>query len=281
MEAHDGPYEGSTVIKRLFRSVCPPVIKDLLTWLMGRQVRWSGAFSSFAEASMGARGYNDPDILRRVEDSVRSVLAGQAAYERDGVLFHDAEVRGLCLAAIGLAALPGRPTMVVDFGGSLASTWLQHRRAISFALDWRVVEQPHFVDSGKNLFGAVLNAPRFYGSINDALNSQEEPDLVLVSAVLHYLPDPEKIIREILEARPRFILVERTPEGGSQERFCLQEVPARIYPASYPCRIFATGAIQRLMGPGYQLIATEDSLDRCNLHGVRFRAWLFVRVNNV
>ena len=278
MEETHQEIKGDWQMKELIKALCPPLLSSIRARFKGGQVRWDGNYTSFEEAAVNCSGYDDAGIVNSVANALRRVMDGSVNYERDGVCFSDHEIRGVCLAAVLLArsGSSDRP-VVVDFGGSLASSWWQHRNAIGFPCDWRVVEQPSFVAAGRELFSGHFPGIKFFHSVDEALDDHAEVGLALFSAVLHYLPDPLRMLQAVLAKRPRYLLIERTPEISGAERICIQSVPSSIYSANYPCRIFASGAIPRMVGDAYELIGSEDSLDRCNIPGVRFRAWLFRR----
>jgi putative methyltransferase (TIGR04325 family) len=127
---------------------------------------------------------------------------------------------------------------VVDFGGSLGSSYFQF---LAFApplrrLEWSVVEQPHFVACGRRDFeDDVL---KFYESVADGLR-RRPAQVLLLSSVLTYLPEPYRFLAEFMSYGFESIIVDRTLfRDGDSDRLCIQKVPAHIYPASYPAWLF-------------------------------------------
>src|SRR3546814_6742160 len=69
-------------------------------------------------------GYSESAILDRVRTATRAVVAGEAAYERDSVLFDKADYPfALITALLRAAASADMRLDVIDFGGSLGSTY--------------------------------------------------------------------------------------------------------------------------------------------------------------
>ncbi len=60
--------------------------------------------------------------------ATRKVVAGEAVYERDSVVFDHLEYAWPLLACLLQIAAERRSLRVIDFGGSLGSSWRQNRR---------------------------------------------------------------------------------------------------------------------------------------------------------
>jgi putative methyltransferase (TIGR04325 family) len=224
----------------------PPAI---LAWLR-RQAAWGwhGDLPSWAAArhASAGPGYANPDIATQVEQAVREVLAGRAAFERDGIAFAEPEVRWPCLASLlRIHAAYGR-LRVLDLGGSLATVWLQHRAWLpSAGLRWCVVEQPGFVAAGRRLFPE--HPPEFRDDLLAAL-ADGPWDVVLISNALQYLDEPESVLARIAATGvPHLLLDCLAVTARDRDRITVQRVPEHIYRATYPCRFFAETRIDRLL----------------------------------
>ena len=100
---------------------------------------------------------------------------------------------------------------IIDFGGSLGSTYYQNRLFLDSLkhLQWNIVEQPSFVQKGQQSFES--DSLRFYQSIEECLqSSQKELQVILLSSVLQYLERPYSLLMEIIERKIRYIIVNRT-----------------------------------------------------------------------
>jgi putative methyltransferase (TIGR04325 family) len=184
-------------------------------------------------------GYNAPEILSKVLAAAKAVRDGKRAFERDSVAFPNPECDLPLLAALEHVALArGGNMRVLDFGGSLGSTWFQLRPFLPpvAELAWDVVEQPDFVRAGQqHLTSGMLH---FFPTIAAARDAHEH-DVCLLSTVVQYLEKPHEFIDEILRESFPFLLLNNLPlQAQLQDRVTVQHVPPEIYPASYPVWFF-------------------------------------------
>ncbi len=240
-------------------------------------VRMVGDYTSWDEAVRASGGYDAPQIVDTVVKATTAVLEGRAAYERDGVEFEEPEVRWPLLACLlFVAARQGGRLTVLDFGGSLASTFLQHRHLLQglSGVHWCVVEQPQFVERA-----AALPFPpevSFFTSV-EACAGRHPPDVILLSSVLQYLPAPYDTLRRLLALGAPFVLLDRTPTvTGAQDRLTIQRVPPSIYRATYPSWFLSRLKLADTFQPGHRLVAEFEALDRANIDA-RFLGMLWQR----
>lgn len=217
----------------------PPVIGRWRSAILRRQGMF-GSYASWTEAARHADGYDDTVILERVRQSLGRVRDGKAVYERDGVLFDRVHHSYPLLAGLlHAAACRSNQLDVLDFGGSLGSSYFQCRRYLSplARVSWNVVEQAGFVAVGRAEFESeVLH---FFADI-DACLATHRPNVLVLASVLQFLPDPAAIVAKLLATRFDAIVVDRTPMWHDPTRITVQHVPAEIYgrPIRYPARIF-------------------------------------------
>jgi len=262
--------------KRLARWL-PPALLDGLRARFG-SVRFSGDYASFGAAQAACAGYADERILGRVELAARAVEEGRAAFERDGVAFAEMERAWPVLASLlWMASQQQGRLHVLDFGGSLGSSYRQHRSFLGALseLRWSVVEQPHFVAAGRRRFEDA--ALRFYPDVPSCL-AVARPDVVLLSSVLQYLEHPYSVLRSLLALELEFVLVDRTPFlAASRDRLTVQRVSRRMGAASYPAWFFSRTKFLREFEGRYSLVEVFDGADRANIRS-RFEGFLFRRV---
>ena len=186
-------------------------------------------------------GYHVASIIEKTKESLLKVKNGQAVYERDSVLFSSIEYSWPVLAYLLKIALLNEGSLrVLDFGGSLGSTYYQNRYffdSIKF-LRWCIVEQTQYVKIGKEHFedGRLI----FYEDIASCLK-HEPIDVILMSGVLPVICDPHQILEQIVnEFSIGHIIIDRTPIllEGCMDRLTIQNVPEHIYKASYPAWFF-------------------------------------------
>lgn len=136
------------------------------------------------------------------------------------------------------AALSGGRLSVLDFGGSLGTTYFQLSPLLNGLkeLSWNIVEQENHVRVGmQELANEQL---RFYSKLEDV--ERWKPNVLLLSSVLQYLPDPYKELEKLLELKIPTVIVDRTPFSTSGEEYLtVQHVPKEIHEASYPVWIFS------------------------------------------
>lgn len=222
-----------------------------------RDIVFLGDYSSWVEAQTRAGGYDQPGILAKTEEAMREIVAGRAVFERDSVLLSKPEYPWPLISCLLYAAqADGNQLSVLDFGGALGSTYYQSRPFLKNIpqLSWMVVEQKHYVESGRREFskGPVT----FYQDAQSACLARK-PNFLLLSSVLPYLPDPWASLDELLALKIRFLVIDRLPLlEKERDRLTVQRVPPEIYPASYPAWFFGRSRL----------------LSICSRHGYRERA---------
>lgn len=229
-----------TFAKALIRGCLPLFVIRWLQQLRGGGIGFEGDFSSWAEASRPATGYDTDAILAKVLDATLKVKRGEAAYERDSVVFDQVEYAWPILSGLMWAAARNKGRLnVLDFGGALGSTYFQHRQFLKGLADvrWNVVEQAHYVERGNAL---IAEGPlRFYSEIA-ACVAEQAPNVVLLSSALQYLPNPMEMLDELGHVGAAVMLIDRTPLASlPEDRLLVQHVPASIYAASYPMWVFS------------------------------------------
>lgn len=213
-----------------------------------------GNFSSYDEALRAANkflpdGYASNAILERVADSIQKVRRGEAAFERDGIAFQNEEYRFPLLAALLYVATQERRLTVLDFGGSLGSTYFQNRKLLTnFPIDWNVVEQENFVDYGKTYVPEV----NFYRSIAEC-SQRKNINCLLISCSINYVDDPQKYFRDALNVDAKYLIVERTYFNFEPvNRIAIEHVPELIYKAVYPITLLNIREFESLVTQKYQ-----------------------------
>lgn len=185
-----------------------------------------------------AEGYDDPAKSLRIIGAARAVRAGAAAWDRDGVLFHEPVSHGPLVEALQQVARAHEDRLnVIDFGGGLGSTWWQHRNALAgLQVSWRVVERTEFAETGQREFSdAVLS---FHRSLAEA-QVGGPPQVILLSSVLPYVADPHGLLREVAAWRAPHVIVDRTPLiAGGRDRLVVQAAPPNLGGGRYPCWLF-------------------------------------------
>ncbi len=223
----------------------------------------TGRYDKWEDAARDSAGYDSAVILERTREALLKVKRGEAVYERDSVLFDEVQHPFPVLAGLLRAAeADGGRLAVVDFGGSLGSSYFQCRDFLRVVreLRWLVVEQAAHVACGRANFES--EELRFLESIDQC--SPFRPNALLLSSVLPYLPEPFAMLETLLAAQPRHVIIDRTGFLASgQPRLAVQHVPDNIYPASYPVWFFSeTELVAAVETAGYRLVADFPGTDK-------------------
>lgn len=258
--------------EKLLKASVPPGLVDLGNRILRQGVYYSGNYSNWMSASEHATGYDSGLILERVRQASMQVKTGAAVFERDSVLFDHVQHSFPVLAGLlRVATENGNHLSVLDFGGSLGSSYFQCRDFLSVVdeLQWSIVEQEAFVRCGQEHF--ATGQLQFFYTIGECLQHMR-PDVALLSGVLQYLESPGPVIEELVETGIPCIIVDRTSfSDAPADRITVQHVPPSIYPASYPCRIFSRQQFLALFQDRYEVIAGFGSNDGgATVNGLEF-----------
>jgi putative methyltransferase (TIGR04325 family) len=232
-------------------------------------VIYRGDYASFAEARACSSGYEEAVILERTRVALHKVLRGEAAYERDSVTFDTMDLPGPLLGLLlRIAAEHQGNLSVLDFGGSLGSTYYHCRSALAHLprLEWSIVELPAHVACGQREFSN--EQLRFYPTIAACL-LERRPSVLLLSGVLQCLPEPWAFLREAATHGFDWIIMDRTPFiEAERDRMTVETVSPRIYPASYPAWFFSRPRRAENLPKGWAIVEEFDAIDRQLLDGV-------------
>lgn len=219
---------------------------------------WEEFSGNWEEAEKVCSGYGEASILEKVKAATMKVKNGEAAYERDTVLFEKQVYNWPLLSSLQYVFQHGEYLRIIDFGGALGSTYFQHRSYIDSLefFHWYIVEQKNYVDCGKeNFTERNLSFDYTIGSVaNQGIN------VILFSCVLHYLKEPFQFIEEAIQAKIPYLIIDRTPfTDDNNDIMTIQYVPEKIYKAKYPCRIFSEKIFKQKMLQHYTLIWEFDN----------------------
>jgi putative methyltransferase (TIGR04325 family) len=230
--------------------------------LLKRGIYVSGNYPDWATACAHASGYDSPMILERVKQARLKVMAGEANFERDSVLFDVAQHSFPVLAGLLRVAIEnGGQLSVLDFGGSLGSSYFN---CLDFlpklpSFRWSVIEQEHYVRCGREQF--ETEHLKFYYTMAECIQ-QAKPNVALLSSVLQYLPEPYAVLDELIASNISYLIIDRTPFSKLEaERITVQHVSSSIYAASIPLRIFGEESLCKKLREHYEILACFDSSD--------------------
>lgn len=250
-------------MKRFILRITPPILLDIVKYFVWGKYGWHGNYDTWEDAKRDSTGYDQKEILEKVKRSLLKVKNGEAVYERDSVLFDTIQYSWPLLAGLMFASAKCKGAVrVLDFGGSLGSTYYQNRRILDKIkeVSWNVVEQRHFVDCGKESFED--DRLHFYYDVDSCMKEQH-PDILILSSVLQYIERPYELLENLLKYNFEFVLIDRTPFSlGNRDRIVVQKVLPIIYKASYPCWLFEEDKlIGHFRKHSYSLVESFYGLD--------------------
>jgi putative methyltransferase (TIGR04325 family) len=224
----------------------------------------SGDYSSWPEALAASTGYYLPEFVERTRQAALKVKRGEAAYERDSVLFDEVQHSFPLLAGLLRAALEnGGALTVFDFGGGFGTSYYQCRRFLEPVrpLRWLVVDQPSHVEHGRRDF--ETEELRFFATPAEVL-ARHRPQVLLLSGVLPCLPAPYELLAELLPHRIPYLIIDRTLFlARGVDRLTVQHGPFEIYPGSYPAWFLSEARLtETVRGCGYELLVAFEGFDR-------------------
>lgn len=221
-----------------------------------RKYGWFGNFDNWQKAQQKCTGYDSPAILKKIRESTLKVKKGEAVYERDGLLSEKIEYSWPLLAnLLWIASQKQNKLTLFDWGGSLGTSYFQNRKYLHHLnkLQWCVTEQKDFADIGKKEIAD--DKLRFYYSIDEAIEEQGAPDLLLISCVLPYLEKPHELLKNISGRNFPYIIIDNTyfnPEPG--DRLTIQRVSPDYYEASYPAWFLDYDKIKEVLTEKYEIL---------------------------
>lgn len=230
--------------------------------LINDKIRFVGDYGTWAQAEQASVGYSAPNILERTRSAMLKVKNGEAPYARDAVVFDELVCPFPVLAGLLRArSAADNRLSVLDFGGSLGTTYFQCREFLSAVgpFRWSVVEQPEHVKCGQLDFAD--GRLRFYTSIDECL-AQEQPNILLLSGVIQCLPEPYKFLADVLERAFPHVIVDRTAFfSADRDLLTVQHVPEWIYRATYPAWFLSEKRFLSWFSKRYRLVASFPAAD--------------------
>lgn len=237
----------------LIKEFIPPILKTLQWYSF--KYGWKGRYKTFEDAKEKCNGYDEGHILQRIIETTGKVKNGEVAYERDGIIYDEVKNNFYLLSALlKISSRNGNKLTVIDFGGSLGTTYYQNIEHLSHlnSLNWCIVEQPNFVSAGKESF--ENEHIQFFNSMEDCLSKHPKPDLVLISGVLQYIPKPYDLLNKIQSYGIPYLMLDLVGYNDKNEdRITVQNVPPVFYgiEATYPCTFFNRSKLESQLKNNY------------------------------
>jgi putative methyltransferase (TIGR04325 family) len=236
-----------------------------------------GNYPTWAAALQDCEGYDSAQIINKVRAAVLKVKNGKAKYERDSVLFYnemkDENLLNFLKNASQNSKITEGDIRVLDFGGSLGSTYFQHKKEFEKYpnLIWCVVEQGHFVDIGRKDFeDEVL---KFEYSVSEAI-AHYKPNVLILASVLQYLEKPYEMLKMLFDTKIPYIYIDKTPFlPQNEDRIIKQIVHPKVYNGSYPTWLFSKKKFQNFILPYANIESSFTNTDRNNILNCRYEGY--------
>ena len=259
-------------------------VKVLLRRLKHSRYGFTGDYPSWELAKQQCTGYDSGIILEKVKRGILKVKQGEIAFERDSVLLDRIEYSWPLLSALmWVAAMNKSKLNVLDFGGSLGSSYFQNKYFLDTLehVNWNILEQENFVQCGQeNIQDKKL---QFFHTADEAIRTNGLPDILLVACTLPYLKNPYQVLQELMKTGIPHLIVDNTFFNYEErDRICVQKVPPEIYEASYPCWFLNYNSIKQKISEGYSIISEHKNDSSVYLDGRRIQYKGFLaKINTV
>jgi putative methyltransferase (TIGR04325 family) len=254
------------------------VIKLFVPPIIGKAIGFTRKGFEFKETSLEwkeiieeFKGYEADNILDKCKNALLKVKNGEYPYERDSVLFDTLQIFYPLLSALFYVALQYSSEInLIDFGGSLGSTYYQNRGLLKkgkIKFSWNVIEQEHFVKCGKKYF--ETDELIFMYNLEEATENKKI-NVCLLSGVLQYLETPYLIMEKIFNSNIEYIIIDRTTFiSNNNDVLTIQTVHKDIYEAKYPAWFFSFDMFQKYLENRYEIIYSWEGFDAVNLKGYK------------
>ena len=258
-------------LKSFIRLFIPPIVFILFYHFKSKDIQFQKTNLSWEDAyKETAKGYSAENILIKCRDSLLKVKNGEYPYERDSVLFTEKELFYPLLSSLFYISMENDKHLnIIDFGGSLGSTYFQNRDILKKAgikINWNIIEQECFVKCGKESF--TDNELKFYFNMDEVINGKSKIDVCLFSSVLPYLKEPYAVFEIIKRYNIKYVIIDRTffLEDEIEDILTIQNVPPEIYNASYPAWFLSLDKFISYINKYYDIVLKWQALDQHQLN---------------
>ncbi len=209
--------------------------------------------------------FDQPEFLERVFSAANAVATGSAIHMRDGSLFDEIQYSWPLLAGLMYAAAKsGGRLVVLDFGGSLGTTYFQNRRFLDKleSVEWHIVERDVYCEVAPR----YVQHPRlhFHRSIEACCAIGVKPGVVLFSSVLQSLRDPWELMAKIGDLPVRHVLIDRCPiSTEKRDRLTVfRASTAVVANMTRPMWFFDEARLLAALGPDFSLIERFSGFEK-------------------
>ena len=220
---------------------------------------FKGPFNTWKDALINSEGYHSSKIIDKLFISAMKVKNKKFAYERDTVLFSQPSYNWMLLYNIFKYFNNYRNFNLIDFGGSLGSTYFQHKLFLnSFkTMKWNIIEQSKISKIG-NKFFSNKNL-KFFNNLEPAIKKNKSKFIIL-NNVLQYIENPSYIIDILSKYKGMTIIIDNIIfTEKNKDIIIVQKTPKRIYEATYPLRIFSKSKFLKKISQYFKIIENKKN----------------------
>lgn len=249
-----------------YQDFIPPILSHALKKLRSSKKQTPSPifFSTYAEAqrACSGAGYEDTDLIEMVFEKTR--LAKNLILDQRFPM-SDSSCQSLLAALFALQLDEKRKQLsVIDFGGACGAHYFQLRPFLppDIRVDWMVVETRAMSEKARAFETDEL---RFCDSLLAAREVLSTVDLLHSSGTLQYVPDPQAVIRELVECQAACIFLNRLVLSASEAVITIQETslsangPGALPDFSadrlcrFPVTYFPKRRLEELLSPNYRI----------------------------
>ncbi len=168
-------------------------------------LRFKKLYLDFSIPLSKNKGYGEQLIVDKLNRAAEKYNLVENSFIRDGILL---PISDYDFNLLGIIYLLKKTTLnVLDFGGNLATSYIQHKELIRNSVSkWWILEQKEVVGIGKKYLKE--NKIEFCIDLNQV--PSVELDILLFGSVLPYLESPYVILEALLLKHPKIVYVDRT-----------------------------------------------------------------------
>ena len=209
-------------MKKIIKLLIPPIFLKMLTFFRKKQednITYEGIFTSFAEVDeqyKNATNYNNDESLKDVLNEAKNKFD----------LLKEGKIPSLDWSNCRHNLLPtflssfskNEKITILDIGGGLGGSFIDLKFSCPhLQLDYFVYDLPDVIAMGKELHHEFSEELHFIDNFKNI-----SPRLVLFGSSLQYFEDYSKIIDEVTQLDPEYILMTDHPMGDVKTFVCAQ-----------------------------------------------------------
>lgn len=252
----------------LTANILPPFIFSLIRDFLPVSLKSRGDYINFNHALTHCKNqsYENEDLVNIIYE--KTLLWKKKLQNEDKIIL---DYNNLQILSSILIASTNNNINLLDFGGSFGTHYFLLKYFLNkinknLLFSWNIIENSTIVRKSKILSTQDL---KFFNSINEINYSDNVFDLVIISGVLQYLPEPFKYLDEIINTKSKYILINRIPLfDNNKSKIAVQHSnlsmngPGELPPGikdiriKYPIHLLPKSLILEYLSANYVLITT-------------------------